>query len=73
LIYLLVCTCLLYTLLFCGTTHLSVAGWISCCWYYNPTDALRAQAWHMNTSGQPVITHTLWLPFQKAMVSNESP
>jgi hypothetical protein len=46
LIYLLVCTCLLYTLLFCGATDLSVAGWISCCWYYNPASAARPSLAH---------------------------
>ena len=74
-IYLSACTRLLYTLLFCGAgaTGLSVAGWIACYWYYNPADALRVQAWRMNTSGRAVITHTLWLPFQNAMASDESP
>jgi hypothetical protein len=73
--YLSACTRLLYTLLSCGAgaTGLSVAGWIACYWYYNPADALRAQAWRTNTSGRAVITHTLWLPFQNAMASKKLP
>jgi hypothetical protein len=55
-IYLSACISLLYTLLSCGAgaTDLSVAGWISCCWNYNPADALRARAWVDGSRTEPV-------------------